>query len=329
MNRVFVDMDGVTVDFEAYMAEHGITGDEAKRRPRAYLEMKPRPGAIEAIRSLIGMGYQPFMATKPPTGISFAYADKAQWVLDHLPELRRHIIITHDKGLLGGSGDFLVDDRPHKANCEAFAGTLLPFGPGRRYEDWPQILEFFRRIQETRAGNRRFSHPTLSVPSPAHAPPIPKSLGPSLTTDHDDPRLNQAKGPGQQNEVYFTLSPEEISKGLVRPYRDSYKHVGIRPVNPTRPLTEAEKTTYGDMYVAYEEYPKTPWVVNQSSAVGRFWTKDQLNSGCNTTTTMGQMLSFSYARDPKTYGRTWCCQCCAHHPVEEFTWTADGQRVGS
>jgi 5'(3')-deoxyribonucleotidase len=88
------------------------------------------------------MGYEVWAATKPPTGVAFAYADKAQWIFDHLPELKRRIILTHDKGLLGDEGDFLIDDRPHKANCEKFRGVLIAFGEGMR---WPEILEWFRR----------------------------------------------------------------------------------------------------------------------------------------------------------------------------------------
>lgn len=141
MNRVFVDMDGVIVDFATYKAEHGMTSDEVKQKVGAYLEMKPIPGALEAVHSLIGMGFEVWIATKPPTGVSHAYSDKAAWVFQHLPELRRRIIVTHNKGLLGDAGDYLCDDRPHKANCEEFKGTLLRFVDGYH---WPQALEFFR-----------------------------------------------------------------------------------------------------------------------------------------------------------------------------------------
>jgi 5'(3')-deoxyribonucleotidase len=129
MNRAFIDMDGVLVDFAAFMAKTGLSGDAVKSMPGAYLEMQPLPGALEAVRSLIGMGYEVWIATKPPTGIPFAYADKAAWVLKHLPELKRKIIITHDKGLLGDEGDCLIDDRPHRANCENFKGYLIRFQP--------------------------------------------------------------------------------------------------------------------------------------------------------------------------------------------------------
>lgn len=142
MNRVFVDLDGVVVDFNTYREARGLTGDEVKALPGAYLDMPAIPGALEAVRSIIGMGYEVWIATKPPTGIPHAYSDKAAWVMRELPELKRRIIITHDKGLLGDAGDYLLDDRPHKANCEKFAGTLLRFVDGYH---WPQALEFFRR----------------------------------------------------------------------------------------------------------------------------------------------------------------------------------------
>lgn len=140
-NRVFVDMDGVIVDFDGYCRDLGVTPDEVKRQPGAYAAMRPMPGSLEAVRSLIGMGFEVWIATKPPTGIPWAYGDKAQWIMDNLPELKRRIIVTHDKGLLGDALDYLCDDRPHKANCDKFAGTLVRFVDGYH---WPQALEFFR-----------------------------------------------------------------------------------------------------------------------------------------------------------------------------------------
>jgi 5'(3')-deoxyribonucleotidase len=141
MNRVFVDMDGVIVDFDAYMTERGMTGDEVKKQPGSYLAMPVIPGAIEAVRSVIGMGFEVWIATKPPTGMPYAYSDKAAWIFENLPELKRRVIVTHDKGLLGDAGDFLCDDRPHKANCEQFQGTLLRFIDGYH---WPQALDILR-----------------------------------------------------------------------------------------------------------------------------------------------------------------------------------------
>ena len=149
MNRVFVDMDGVIVDFDAYAKKVGLPGEAIKRMPGAYLEMSAIPGAVAAVRSLIGMGFEVWIATKPPTGVPHAYSDKAAWVMRELPELKRRIIVTHDKGLLGDAGDYLLDDRPHKANCEKFAGTLLRFVDGYH---WPEALEFFRNKKRHKHG---------------------------------------------------------------------------------------------------------------------------------------------------------------------------------
>lgn len=51
--------------------------------------------------------------------------------------------------------------------------------------------------------------------------------------------------------------------------------------------------------------------------------------GCDGVTTMGRALSETYARDPNFYGATFCAHCNRHLPVDEFVWTADGERVGS
>lgn len=142
MNRVFVDLDGVLVDFEGYLAEHNTTAQEVKHTPGAYLKMKPIPGGIRAVRGLIDEGYEVWIATKPPTGVPGAYGDKAAWVMQYLPELTRRIIITPDKGLLGDAGDYLLDDRPYKANCERFQGTLLRFVDGFH---WSQAMDVLSR----------------------------------------------------------------------------------------------------------------------------------------------------------------------------------------
>jgi 5'(3')-deoxyribonucleotidase len=145
IDKVLVDMDGVIVDFDAYKAMKGLTPDEVKRLPGAYREMPPMPGAIEAVRRLIALGCEVWIATKPPTGQAHAYADKVLWIMDHLPELQTRIIITHDKGLLGCHHDYLCDDRPHKANCEQFPGTLLAFVEGFH---WAQALPLFEQWAE-------------------------------------------------------------------------------------------------------------------------------------------------------------------------------------
>jgi hypothetical protein len=50
---------------------------------------------------------------------------------------------------------------------------------------------------------------------------------------------------------------------------------------------------------------------------------------CGGITTMGKVLSETYARDPNFYSGTFCTRCNQHFPVREFTWTLDGEIVGS
>jgi len=53
---------------------------------------------------------------------------------------------------------------------------------------------------------------------------------------------------------------------------------------------------------------------------------------CGARTTMGQALSETYARDPGFYSGTFCSRCRGHFPVGEageFTWSADGSKVGT
>lgn len=130
-----------------------------------------------------------------------------------------------------------------------------------------------------------------------------------------------------QHTCYYVLKPEERAKGFVRPVRNSYKHVGIRPKHELRDLTPEEHERYDAYgYVKYETYPEG------DSTVGRYWTKAQLESGCGAVTTMNLALSETYARDPSYYGSTFCCGCRGHLPVGEhgeFVWTADGTKVGT
>ena len=162
MNRIFVDLDGVIVDFDAYMKAHMMSAFEIKKTPGAYLMMPAIPGSLAAVRELIAIGFEVWIATKPPTGVPHAYSDKAAWVMRELPELTRRIIVTHDKGMLGDARDYMCDDRPHKANCERFAGKLLRFVDGYH---WPQALEYFRRLKRG-MDTRRIRAPEPAVFSP-------------------------------------------------------------------------------------------------------------------------------------------------------------------
>jgi hypothetical protein len=163
-----------------------------------------------------------------------------------------------------------------------------------------------------------------------------EKLAISITTSGQPPApgLENAGAPAPvdpntgQHTAYWVLSEAERAKGLVRPVRRSYRHVGTRPKYPTRDLTDEElQRNAGCSYVKFEEYPK-----GESSLVGRYWTAAQLDSGCGTMTTMSRAIAETYARDPKYYGSTFCCECRGHFPVGErgeFVWEGADEKVGT
>jgi len=143
--------------------------------------------------------------------------------------------------------------------------------------------------------------------------------GSPVTDDHAEIKEN-----GQQ-KGYVVLCPEERAKGYVRPLRDSYVHVGLKPKYPLRDLTEEEHKRFSHGgFVKYEEYPP------DSGQVGRFWTQKELDTkGCGTLTTMSLSIAETYAREPHFYGKTFCCGCSTHLPVAEFVWDGTNEKVGS
>lgn len=140
MTRAFVDMDGVIVDFDGYMRSRKFSSQMVKDTPGAYAAMLPCAEAIDGVHSLIGMRFEVWIATKPPTGRPWAYKEKVEWVLQYLPELKRRIVITHEKGFLGNAGDVLIDDRVWRANCHEFQGALIA------HRSWERTLARARAI---------------------------------------------------------------------------------------------------------------------------------------------------------------------------------------
>lgn len=121
-----------------------------------------------------------------------------------------------------------------------------------------------------------------------------------------------------QHKGYVVLCPDERAKGFVRPYRDSYRHVGRAPTCGKPDADNGDD----DRFVC--SMPS-----GHDGECLSFEHRDATHAGCGTVTTMGRALSETYQRDPSFYGATFCVNCNRHLPVSEFVWTADGERVGS
>ncbi len=137
--RVYFDMDGVLADFVRAADAHNMAPSQFKRVAGAFLGLPLMPGAAETVAQVQALGLQVFALTKIPASNPYAATEKLLWIRQHLPALDDRVIISSDKGAVGTSRDFLVDDRPDWANAKNFPGTLIPFNG-----DWAVVFAALR-----------------------------------------------------------------------------------------------------------------------------------------------------------------------------------------
>ena len=143
MKRLFVDMDGVLVDFESGIARLDPADREAyrgryDRAPGIFSLMDPYPGAIEAYAHL-AIVFDTYLLSTAPWGNPSAWSDKLLWVKQHMGKVAyQRLILSHHKNLL--DGDFLVDDRTLRG-ADRFGGRHLHFGTAE-FPDWATVTAY-------------------------------------------------------------------------------------------------------------------------------------------------------------------------------------------
>jgi 5'(3')-deoxyribonucleotidase len=141
--RVYIDMDGVLVDFLSGVGKlpDGIRqeyGDSPEDIPGVFRLMDPMPGAIDAALRIAGK-YDAFILSTAPWNNPSAWADKVEWIAKYLGEpFKKRIILSHRKDLL--KGDYLIDDRP-KHGAKSFEGKWIQFG-SESFPNWQSVLDF-------------------------------------------------------------------------------------------------------------------------------------------------------------------------------------------
>lgn len=147
--NVFLDSDGPIAHFGKALKASGLHTDEFKHVPGVYLWLDVTPGAREVIDDLKRLDDQGlirvFIATKTPSNSPYAYTEKVLWYRKEFPWLEDRVILTHDKSILGGRNDILVDDRPHKANADKFKGTFILFDVDNPKESWEDVFTTVER----------------------------------------------------------------------------------------------------------------------------------------------------------------------------------------
>jgi hypothetical protein len=138
--NVYIDSDGPVADFDKALKASGMHADDFKHLPGIYLWLDITAGAAEGIARLKAFDdaglLRVWIATKTPSGSPYAYTEKVLWYRRLFPWLEDRVILTHDKHLLGTEHDWLLDDRPHKANASKFRGAFFLFRPERAELDW-------------------------------------------------------------------------------------------------------------------------------------------------------------------------------------------------
>ncbi len=204
-----------------------------------------------------------------------------------------------------------------------------------------QVAELQQRtVGEIRLGPRPETQEDIDRRTAALSDVIKKALKHEHEKDHEGRQICTTSGdaPSQvraeqtektgQHKAYIVLCEEERQKGFVRPYRDAYKHVGRSVCGVVVGTEHGFRTICDETDLTH---------VGEHGCVTRRVTTEEAKDieyrrkigGCGSVTTMGRALSETYARDPKFYGATFCCTCNQHFPVGEFTWSKDGEVVGS
>lgn len=154
--NVFLDSDGPVADFDKDLEASGLPADEFKHLPGIYLWLDVTDGAATAISQLKKWDdeglIRVWILTKTPTGAPYAYTEKVLWYARNFPWLEDRMIITHDKHLMGEPGDFLLDDRPHKANADKFRGEFVLFDPKQAADSWIRFIDKVERTLEFQGG---------------------------------------------------------------------------------------------------------------------------------------------------------------------------------
>ena len=141
--RVYVDMDGVLVDFESGIAQ---VSEDVKQEYEGHLDeipglfglMKRMSGALDAMHEL-QKHFDLFILSTAPWKNPSAWSDKVSWVTKYLDDVfHKRIVITHRKDLC--QGDYLIDDRGKNGTSD-FTGEWIEFG-SEKFPDWNSVLDY-------------------------------------------------------------------------------------------------------------------------------------------------------------------------------------------
>lgn len=111
----------------------------AMAEPDLYADLKPVPGAAEALHGMVAQGLEVFLCSSPDLDNPTCASDKLEWVERHLGrELAARTILTKDKTAV--LGDLLIDDKPEVTGLHVPRWTHVVFDqPYNRQAQGPRL----------------------------------------------------------------------------------------------------------------------------------------------------------------------------------------------
>ena len=157
---LYLDMDGVLVDFNAKIVEMlGHTSESREeigkclRQEGFFRDLAILPGAMEAVTKLMELlpGKVRVLSAVPRSAPEIAdtvRADKKYWLGQYFPALASSAEIVTDKGTVGTADDILLDDNPTWNGADNFPGLVIEFkGPS----DWAEVIAEVKRRLENKS----------------------------------------------------------------------------------------------------------------------------------------------------------------------------------
>ena len=143
MKTLFIDMDGVIVDFMQSVKNHPEFEkykNEIDALPDVFLNALPMEHAIDSVGKLLDcVKYEVYIASTAPWGNIDSLSHKRIWIEKYFGDrLKKRLILTHRKDFL--IGDYLIDDRT-KNGAGEFKGELIHFGADK-FPDWDSVLQY-------------------------------------------------------------------------------------------------------------------------------------------------------------------------------------------
>lgn len=147
---VFVDMDGVLVNFQSGIDR--ISEEEKAKYegdlddvPGIFSLMEPNEGAIEGY-TWLSENFDTYILSTAPWDNPSAWQDKLHWVKKYLPDVAyKRLNLSHNKHL--AHGDFLIDDR-NANGADRFPGKHIHFGPNghKDFGDWNAVIAYMKKL---------------------------------------------------------------------------------------------------------------------------------------------------------------------------------------